>query len=316
MKTYSHLAGQKRMPSEYEIVTTGLLYYVERGFEVEVPLSAWYRKYQIESPLVMADWDRFRDPRETTYTKYTLLQKEAEAHVGGILRSIDESDYDANLSEDWLMVLERVLSPARYAFHGLQMLAAYVGQMAPSGRITIAAALQAADEMRRVQRFAYRMAQLRLQRPQFGEAGQRIWTQDESWQPVRKVIERLLVTYDWAESFTALNLCAKPVFDELWLVELGEIARARGDYLFRELCFSLNTDCKWQRDWSAALVRLALEANGDNLGLFARWVGHWAPLCDAAAAALASAFGPDGAVAAERARKKAHDFRAEIGLGA
>jgi hypothetical protein len=106
------------------------------------------------------------------------------------------------------------------------------------------------------------------------------------------------------------------VFDELWLVELGEIARARGDYLFRELCFSLNTDCKWQRDWSAALVRLALEANGDNLGLFARWVGHWAPLCDAAAAALASAFGPDGAVAAERARKKAHDFRAEIGLGA
>ena len=52
------------------------------------------------------------------------------------------------------------------------MLAAYVGQMAPSGRITIACALQAADEMRRVHRLAYRMALLRRLRPDFGDAGQ------------------------------------------------------------------------------------------------------------------------------------------------
>jgi len=37
-----------------------------------------------------------------------------------------------------------------------QMVAAYVGQMAPSGRITVALALEAADEMRRVQRAASR----------------------------------------------------------------------------------------------------------------------------------------------------------------
>ena len=47
------------------------------------------------------------------------------------------------------------------------MLAAYIGKMAPSSRITIAASFQAADEMRRVQRLAYRMRQLQVTHPEF-----------------------------------------------------------------------------------------------------------------------------------------------------
>ena len=37
-KTYWHLAGARRMPTDYEIATSKLHYYVGRGFEVEVPL--------------------------------------------------------------------------------------------------------------------------------------------------------------------------------------------------------------------------------------------------------------------------------------
>jgi Methane/Phenol/Toluene Hydroxylase len=40
--------------------------------------------------------------------------------------------------------------PLRFPGHGLQMLAAYIGKMAPSSRITMAASFQAADEMRSV----------------------------------------------------------------------------------------------------------------------------------------------------------------------
>src|SRR5262249_30245529 len=107
------------MPSEYEIVTSELLYYVKQGFEIDSPLGPWYRRYQQESPLVVPNWDVFSDPRETTYTKYTLLHKQAEAQVDGILRSMAEREYADKLSSAWLAVLERVLVPARYAFHGL-----------------------------------------------------------------------------------------------------------------------------------------------------------------------------------------------------
>src|SRR5262249_10188922 len=54
------------------------------------------------------------------------------------------------LSPRWLQVLSRVVAPFRYPGHGFQMVASHIGQMAPSGRIVITAALQAADEMRRV----------------------------------------------------------------------------------------------------------------------------------------------------------------------
>ena len=76
LKTYSHLAGAQRMPSEYELVTTNLLYYTKNGFEVDVPLKKWYQQYQQGSPLRCSDWEQFRDPRQTIYTSYTELQRQ------------------------------------------------------------------------------------------------------------------------------------------------------------------------------------------------------------------------------------------------
>src|SRR5262249_1820116 len=143
--------------------------------------------------------------------------------------SMDEGGYDARLDPTWLMSLERFWSPVRFLGHGLQMLAAYVGQMGPSGRITIACALQAAAGMRRVQWIASRTGQLRGVRPEFGANARELWQRDEAWQPMRRLIERLLVTFDWAEAFAALNLCAKPLIDEFFLVDFAEEAGRRGD---------------------------------------------------------------------------------------
>ena len=85
------------MPTEYEIVTSKLLCYTGEGFtgkrfELDVPLKDWYRRYQEESPLVCSSWEKFRDPRETTYTKYTELQREKEIFVDGILDEIELPD--------------------------------------------------------------------------------------------------------------------------------------------------------------------------------------------------------------------------------
>ena len=68
-KTYWHLLPQKRMPTEYELVTSKLLCYTGEGFtgkrfELDVPLLDWYKRYQQDSPLTCTSWDTFRDPRE------------------------------------------------------------------------------------------------------------------------------------------------------------------------------------------------------------------------------------------------------------
>jgi toluene monooxygenase system protein E len=276
-RTYWHLEEAKRKPSEYDIVTSKLLFYPEKGFAVDTPVAAWYAKHQKGSPLQCADWEAFRDPRETTYTKYTELQKNKETFVDGLLSALEATQYDKEIPASWLETLAQVLAPLRYPVHGLQMIAAYVGQMAPSGRVVICGALQAADEMRRIQRLAYRMRQLQETHPGFGEDAKARWTKDPMWQPLREVIERLLVTYDFGEAFVALNLVLKPAFDELFMLRFAQLAARGGDDAIGTIFMSLREDCAWHQDWSKALAAV-LERDPANVAAMSKWTEHWQPL--------------------------------------
>lgn len=294
-KTYWHLLQQRRMPTEYEIVTSKLLCYTGEGFtgkrfELDVPLLDWYKRFQQDSPLTCTSWEDFRDPRETTYTKYTEIQRDKEIFVDGILEEIDVRGYDGQLSPRWLHVLSRVFAPFRYPGQGFQMLACYIGQMAPSGRIVIAATLQAGDEMRRVQRIAYRMRQLQLRYRSFGADSKARWQTDPLWQPLRIAVERLLISYDWAECFVGLNLVLKPLLDELLMNHLGDLALREGDHLLGQVLYSLNEDCRWHREWSQALTRMVIENNSLNSSVIQGWIEKWNPIAARALQAFAPLF--------------------------
>ena len=294
-KTYWHLLQQKRMPTEYEIVTSKLLCYTGEGFtgkrfELDVPLLDWYKRFQEESPLTCSSWEKFRDPRETTYTKYTQIQRDKEIFVDGILEEIEASGYDGQLSPRWLHVLSRVVAPLRYPGHGLQMLAAYIGQMAPGGRIVIAATLQAGDEMRRVQRLAYRVRQLQNVYSGFASDSKARWQSDALWQPLRMAIEKLLICYDWAEAFVGVNLVLKPLMDEVFMNHLGAVALREGDYLLGQIFYSLGEDCRWHREWSQALTRMVIEDNPRNGGIIQAWIEKWYPVAACAVQAFAPLF--------------------------
>ncbi len=294
-KTYWHLLQQRRMPTEYEIVTSKLLCYTGEGFtgkrfELDVPLLDWYKRFQQESPLTCSSWENFRDPRETTYTKYTEIQRDKEIFVDGILEEIDSSGYDGQLSPRWLHVLSRVVAPLRYPGHGLQMLASYVGQMAPSGRIVITATLQAGDEMRRVQRIAYRVRQLQHLYRGFASDSKARWQTDMLWQPLRIAIEKLLICYDWGESFVGLNLVLKPLMDEMFMNYLSELALREGDHLLGQVFYSLNEDCRWHREWSQVLARMVIEDNPRNSHTIQGWIEKWHPVAARALQAFAPLF--------------------------
>jgi toluene monooxygenase system protein E len=56
------------------------------------------------------------------------------------LLALEEDDlpghYDESLTEEWVAFVNRWYAPLRFAAHGLQMLAAYIAQLAPASRIT------------------------------------------------------------------------------------------------------------------------------------------------------------------------------------
>jgi toluene monooxygenase system protein E len=319
LRTYSHLEGRDEVPSTYDIVSSRLLYYVERGFSVDLPTSGWYQRHQRQSPLACRDWESFRDPRETTYTSYTQRAAQSESHLDSVAQSIDRTGHDATLNPTWLAISAELVAPLRYVWHAFEMVAAYIAQMAPTGRITLVALFQAGDEMRRVHRVAQRMGQLREAGRPFGEAARSTWQDHPAWQPLRRAVEESLVAYDWGEAFVALCLGLKPLLDDLLLGELAQLSRARGDFGLGQTLDSLALDGLWHRQWAGALVTLLLTDEDPakartNQEALTGWLRRWRAAGRAATTALAGQFPSEDPGAAERGFARTGDWLQGLGL--
>ncbi len=322
LKTWSYLTtGNRRRPSEYEVVSTGLHYHTldqDKPWELDpnIPMAQWYKRYRNKSPLRHADWDAFRDPDEMIYRSYNIVQDGQENYVLGLFDQFNERGHDQMLEADWVRVLAHSYSPARYVFHALQMGSAYVHQMAPSSTITNCATYTSADHLRWVTHTAYRTRELANAFPNFGfgEQERAIWEQDPRWQGFRELLETALVTWDWAESFTAFFLVAKPAIEEALLVEFGNLARTHGDLLLGLLTQAQMRDAERHRRWVAALVKMALETAG-NREVLAAWCRRWVPIAEAAVAAFCASFPTEGTESGVRANSAAARLRANLGLG-
>jgi toluene monooxygenase system protein E len=297
-RTFSAFGDVRRMPSEYEIVTHGQNWTLRQNrtatFE-QNPSSAanlWFLTYRDNSPLRALDWDAFRDPDALTYRAYVSLQADAETKVAGVLEAHAAAGADAALDAGSVALLGHAFTPSRYLCHGFQQVQAYIGYMAPSSYITNAAGLATADFLRRVTTIAYRTRELQLAHPGsgIGSAERARWEDDAGWQPARKAIEYALVSYDWAEAFTALDLVLGPTLDDVLLTQLGQAAKDRGDEETWLLTSFLAEDSRRRGRWSRALADLAVTQRPQNRAVFAKWIDRWSVLADEAALGLGQIF--------------------------
>jgi len=333
LKTFSHLAKARRRPSEYEITTTKSYWLMDslasgkdfdgerqtnQPFEIssDIPMAKWYQKNRDGSPLQHDNWEAYRDPDEMIYRSYCRMQDGQETYVDGILDEFSETEHDIDLDQNWVKVLASAYTPGRYPLHALQMGSAYIAQMAPSSTIANCAMFQAGDQFRWVSRAAYRTAELAKthEAAGFTKDERKHWEEDAHWQGFRELLEKTLATYDWGEHFVALNLVAKPAFDEAFLRQFGKSARRNNDMLIHFLADAALRDTDRSRRWSTSLVELAL-GNPANKAVMEGWIAKWVPLADKAIEGFLAAL-PDIPEGAEEAKKAAKAFRATMGFSA
>lgn len=290
------LYTERRKPGEYEIVTHRLNYHFRRQpapFELspDMPLNRWYLRYREGSPFQVEDWEGFRDPARLTYRAYVQRQRERELYLDNLIDEFERKDHYAHLSQAWVRVLERLYLPSRFAGHILQMQTLYVSQMAPSSYITVAFHFQGGDEMRRVQRSAYLAKALSFYHyPELAqsESTRRIWEEDAAWQPMRELLEKLLVAYDWGEAFAALTLVVKPVYDAMFNEQLAVLARKNEDLLLALIADDFALDTKRHQETACALVNYAIQHKPELHELLVDWVKKWSPLAQRAVTGLSS----------------------------
>lgn len=297
-QTWSLLSNVRKKPSEYEIVSSKIHYHFRRDpapFELNphTPINEWYLRYREHSPLQAADWEGARDPQQLTYRRYIKQQHESETYIENLIDEFERQDHDAHLDPGWVKVLERLYIPTRYPLHVLQMSSLYLGQMAPSAFLSNVAFFQASDELRALQWSAYRAKSLSLAHyPELAssEATRQIWETDPVWQPLRETLEKLLLAYDWGETFAALNLVIKPLFDQLYVFELTNLARTNGDALSALMLANFARDSEYSRAWTRALWQYAIQQRPENQAQLETWVEKWLPPAQQAVNELAVLF--------------------------
>ena len=319
LKTWSHLAGRRRKPSEYEIVSTNLHYNnrdANAPYELdpELAMNKWYKKNTFGSALQHADWNAFRDPEEVVYRSYNMMQDGQENYVHGLFDQFNSREHDLSLDPRWAGTLARLYTPTRYLFHTLQMASSYVGQVSPASTITNCNYFQMADSFRWLSHTAYRTKELSMTFADkgFADDERNYWENDVAWQGFRELMEKVLTTWDWAEAFVALSLVAKPAIDEAVLRKLGESARHNGDMLLGLLNDAQLVDSARHRRWATSLVKMALEKPG-NAEVINGWIAKWEPLADKAIDAYCAALA-DVANAAQSAKQATREFRQSLGL--
>jgi toluene monooxygenase system protein E len=290
-RTYLPLEGQRHKPSDYEVTTSALLYYPARGFEVETPVWQHYLEYQRGSSLRCADWEAFEDPAHTTYASYVAARRDQEAFLDRLYER-PMPKLVAGL-RPWL----GPLSALRFFLHGLQMTAAYVGALAPSGRISVVAAFQAADELRRIQRVCQWLSRSGTSTVELDALGRDLWQNDAAFQPLRRLTEELLVTYDWAEALIGLNGVIKPIFDRLWFDELALLAELHDDETLEQTSRSMAEDARWHEAWFIQWSHLVLSSDPQNTAAFANTAARVGEQATQAARALLLGLGRSGALA-------------------
>jgi toluene monooxygenase system protein E len=298
-RTWSMLGDVKRKPSPYEVVTAKFHYHFRRDpvpFELDpnAPINKWYLRHREGSPLQVEDWEQFRDPYKLRYTDYISTQRDRETYVDGLIDQYEAAGTVAHLNPGWVATLQGFFVPLRFPLHVLQMVGMYVGQMAPSSFITNCVHFQAADEMRRIQRIAYWtkvLANAHGENLARTDTARQPWESAPQWQPLRRLLEELLIAYDWGEAFTALNLVVKPTIDALVNWEFAVLAQANGDQFLAQLFTEFTNDSQRSQDWTQALVHYMLERDPTLRGVLDGWLARWQPVAHAAVEALTPLFG-------------------------
>ena len=318
LRTWSHLAKNRRKPSEYDIVSKKLHYSMnnpDAPWEQapDSPMNLWYKKYRNATPLKHQDWDEFSDPDKLVYRTYNLLQDGQETHVQSLFDQFNDREHDKMLDPEWVSALAQLYSPLRYVFHALQMSSTYVMQMAPASTISNCATFQAADLLRRVTHTSYRTYELSKTYPDtgFGTGERDIWEGAPHFQPMRELIEKQLICYDWSEATVSLCYVLLPMLSEGVLKPLSEASRQGNDTLLPLLIDSQLHDSQRHVRWITELHKMLLADDEDNAAVIQDFTQKWTPLADAAIEAYIAAI-PNSPLSAEEAISAAGKVRRSI----
>lgn len=287
-KTWVWLQGRKRPPGEYEELSTGVQWY---GDPVsDTGLSSW----KLDNTVIKADWDSFRDPSAMYYRNYIVGQDSAERSLDAVFSVAKDADFVSGIEAGWREDLVTLVGSMSHVEWATAMAHQHVQRFSLSPTIACCSQLQVMDKLRSAERD---LEWFDLLHPEREDVAKQRWMDDAAMQPLRKLVEEILIVKDWAEVIVATNLAFLGVVQPFLREVYVRGGRANGDFVTAALGAAFAKDGARHTSWTDAFVKLTQteEANATSVS---EWLDRYVPAAIAAVEALAAGY-PVGGVSAD-----------------
>ncbi|MGD0288113.1 MAG: monooxygenase [Candidatus Binataceae bacterium] len=299
-RDFNYIKPRKRRLSEYEAVSC----YTQPDPNV-FDRQGWYllsaegrAAWRPESTrLQHPHWFDFRDPSGLWQRYYVKLQAEQERSIE---RNVEDAGIAGILSEFHPVWLNEIIGIHYRVWsffeYGLFRAFSRAQREALSDTLGNALCFEAVDRIRHAQSTVLYLMELEARVEGFKDhASKDHWLGDPVYQPLRRLVETLMATDDWAEIAFAVNLVIDPIATEVGVSRLiRHHGPAHGDPTTPMIILTTERDRRRNQAWTEELVRMTtapdLPAAENNRMVIRSWIERWTPLASAAAIAFAPVY--------------------------
>ncbi|MBB2891950.1 phenol 2-monooxygenase [Flexivirga oryzae] len=205
------------------------------------------------SAVRLTDPYSYRDPRQFYYTPYVTNRAALHDAFLKSLAYIDDRDLLTKLPVGWASLLGTVLVPLRHYESGAQLISVTGARFAYGASIEQCLSYAAFDRIGSAQMISRIGISLGQGTDEDLIAGKEHWIGAEHLQPLRRMIEELLVEQDWVVSTIGLDLVDRLLYPLLYR-HLDEAAIGGGASAYGLLAQHFATWYVDQRKWLDALI--------------------------------------------------------------
>ncbi|MGB1884275.1 MAG: aromatic/alkene monooxygenase hydroxylase subunit beta [Gammaproteobacteria bacterium] len=288
-RTFDHIEaklGDKKAPTRYQEAVWGLQPALNFHYR-----PTWDPARELYDPsrtaIVMEDFDDLVDPRQYYYGTWTIQRGKQQDSQEKNFEFVEKRQLLATLDDSLRERIETLVIPLRHIAWGANTNNSYIAAYGFGAPLTSACAMHMMDELGVAQYISRIGLLLEGNEATALDAGKGAWLHDPMWQPMRALVEELMVTKDWFELFVVQNLlldgAVQPlVFDRFE----GEIVK-QGGAIFSMLSeFMIDWFVESSR-WIDAVVKRAVAESDTNKTQIESWVHGWMPRVQGAVQPLA-----------------------------
>jgi phenol/toluene 2-monooxygenase (NADH) P1/A1 len=271
--------------------------YLEATLDVEPRENFHYRPTWIAdrelyderfSALRLTDPYAYTDPRQYYYTPYVTNRAALHDEFGKTLAYLEERDLLARLPEGWRAVLSSVVVPLRHYESGAQLISVTGARFAYGTSLEQCCTFAAFDRIGNAQMLSRVGIAVAGGTADVLGAAKREWLDGAHLQPLRRLVEEIMVVQDWAEGLLAVDLVDSLLYPQVF-AGLDERALLGGAGAYSLVAQHFTGWFADQRKWLDALVKAWSddpEHGESNHRHLDRIRQTWGPRAEAAVAAL------------------------------